>query len=426
MADLPPDGSPDDTTESAPAPPPGQSRPQHSQQSPQQPQYRYPGPPRPGPPPTQQGGWYSGPFPPPGMSTQTGFGRALGLFTLKSLILVALIGAGWLVIVVAFAFVIGGLFAGLGAEVQTAGDFVAGDEDAGNVLLAIPVDGVILGEDEFASGGLFGFDATFGYSVKQRLHDAARDNSIDGVVVEMNTPGGTLYGSAAIADGIVEYAKTANKPIIAFVESLSASGGMWAMSPAEKIFADEGTSIGSIGVISGPFAYYNNVVAIDGGLLAGGVETRDGIDFTTITSGKGKGMGSPFRPLTPEEIAILQKSTDNSYNRFVEQIASTRGLSPEVIRDQIGAYIYDNTTAQQLGLIDATMNRDAAYAELAKMAGLSDATWKVVREPRSESGLGALFGQATGNTTTAELDMCTSPTVILAFYGDPTSLCPGE
>ncbi len=98
----------------------------------------------------------------------------------------------------------------------------------------------------------------------------------------------------------------------------------------------------------GAFSYYDGVTATDGGLL-GGVTTRGGIEYTTISAGRGKDMGSPYRRLTDEERNVLQAGVNDTYDEFVRHIATSRNIAEDVIRDRIGALVYDNTTAPRLG-----------------------------------------------------------------------------
>jgi protease IV len=111
------------------------------------------------------------------------------------------------------------------------------------------------------------------------------DLSLHGVVLEINSPGGAICGARAIADDVSYYRSKAKKPIYAHVEGLAA---YWAASAADKVIADYGSDIGSIGVIMGPFKYYNTVVNEDSGLFDGGVITQNGIESVSITAGKPK------------------------------------------------------------------------------------------------------------------------------------------
>lgn len=402
---------------------------------------RNPGAPRAsGPmPPVPRNGWYNGPFPPPGWGGRESIGRSLLRAFGVTAVSVTTIVFGFFIVgglMVGMLIAIAGL-AGNGFDSATekggvSTSHVYGDEHSRNKLLLIQVKGLILGQKDEDTGWFQSLaGVTYGYEVKRELEKAAKDSSIDGVILEMDTPGGTIFGAGAIGDGVREYKEKSGKPVLAYVAGMSASGGMWAMAPSTKILADRGTLVGSIGVIMGPFAYYDGVTATDGGLLGGGVTTRNGIEYSMITAGRGKDMGSRYRRLTDEERAVLQKSVDTSYDAFVKHVAASRTIDEAKIRNQIGALIYDEESARELGLIDGTANRQEAFAEAARMANLPGEDWQVVRR-RSESGFwGSVFARFQGEKPKAsasakQASPCFAPHAVLAYYGDVTALCRGE
>ena len=132
---------------------------------------------------------------------------------------------------------------------------VYGDEDSSNRLLNVELFGEILGTPPAAVPspfGLFGsIGATYGYAVKQILAEAAKDDAIKGIFMHTTTPGGTIFGSMAIFEGIKKYQQDTGKPVVVFVEGISASGGIMATAGADAIYADQGSLVGSIGVNGG-------------------------------------------------------------------------------------------------------------------------------------------------------------------------------
>ncbi|HSX17446.1 MAG TPA: S49 family peptidase [Patescibacteria group bacterium] len=242
----------------------------------------------------------------------------------------------------------------------------------------------------------------------------------------MSSPGGTIYGARAIADGVAYYKKTTGNPVYAYVEGQAASGGYWAISGADKIIADYGSDIGSIGVIMGPFEYYDTVLAEDGGLLSGGVVTQNGIQSTYISAGKYKDMGNPYRKLSAGEIALLQKSVNNEYDTFVQYVSQHRHIAEATIRDTIGAAAYDNKTALEYKLIDQTGSRDDAYAALAKAAGIQD-DFTIVREEQSQGFIESLLSATVRKPQVqAKANICSQTQGVLAYHGDVTALCPTQ
>lgn len=377
--------------------------------------------------------WYSGPYPVPGARegtwsmiwrTATKWSVAGGCFGLSLML--------FLTLPVIFLFAMIASCAG-DVDDDDGLDFVYGDEGSPNRLLSIPIQGVILGEepDELSIFGDIG--VVYGYEIKEKLAEAALDDDIAGVILEFETPGGTIFGSQAIADGVREYQEATGKPVLAFVAGLSASGGMYGMAPATEILADHGSLLGSIGVTMGAFEYWNGLIATDGGILGGGVTTANGIEFQPITAGRGKDVGAPYRPLTEEERTVLQESVDDIYDDFVALVAEARGIPEGTIREEIGALVYSNDQAQALGLIDGTANRQQAYDRAAELAGLQGRTWEVVRESSDISLFGGLFGRFTGwledddePAASGTGRICFAPLTVLAYYGDPAVLCAGR
>ncbi|HSK89903.1 MAG TPA: S49 family peptidase [Euzebyales bacterium] len=301
---------------------------------------------------------------------------------------------------------------------------VDGPVDSAEALLVVPVEGIILGEEDptqiFAVGAV-----TNGYAVKEALIRAASEERIAGVVLEIQSPGGTIYGSRAIADGVREVT-AAGKPVTAFVRGLSASGAVYASAPAQRVWADHGSQIGSIGVISGPFTFYDQPTAIDGGVLTGGVVTENGVEQRYISAGEGKDLGNPFRRLTPREVEVLQGGVDDNYDEFVSFVEEHRDIPRERIVDELGALIYSNEQSEQAGLIDGTLNRDQARDETAKLADLP-ADYEIVTLQQAPGLLGLLRARVLEpDPAPAAATGCPLAAQVLAYHGDPAQLCaPG-
>ncbi|HEC27812.1 MAG TPA: S49 family peptidase [Gammaproteobacteria bacterium] len=265
--------------------------------------------------------------------------------------------------------------------------YVSGDKDSDNKLLTVPVSGIILGsapEEDF-SFGLSDF-LTYGYDIVDTLADAAKDKSIKGIFMPFRTPGGTIFGSQAIYRAIKKYREDTGNPVVVYIEGISASGGVMAMVAANSIYADYGSLIGSIGVLGPSLTYFNKPIATDGGLFGGGIVTKGGIEHTAITAGRGKDLGNPFRKPSEEEIANLRAGVNNEYENFVNHVAKNRNMEPEVIRNKMGAQIFDNKTAQAYGLIDGTQYRSEAISSLVKLAKLGD-DYKLVKPIHNRKSL---------------------------------------
>jgi len=345
----------------------------------------------------------------------------------------AFIAVGWNVFVLSMvlsffvaALVLSGLFAGMSDVTymdDSLGDleYVYGDNLSDNQLLIIPVRGEIVGDGGEGSFGSFANVAS-GYEIKQKLHDAAFHDEIKGVMLAIDSPGGTIYGGRAIADGVNFYQEKTKKPVFAHIEGLGTSGAYMAALPAKQIVADYGTEIGSIGVVMGPFKYYDTVLSEGGGLFEGGVITQNGIETVTLTAGKSKDVGNPYRRLSPEERGQLQLSINNEYDQFVQMVSQYRGIDTQTIRDKIGAMVYDPKTAQDHRLIDATASRESTFASIAKTAGIQD--YQVVQEATTFGFVESLLG-AVGRVPEkkVQFDTCSLTRLKLAYHGSVTDLC---
>lgn len=306
---------------------------------------------------------------------------------------------------------------------------VYGKEDAKKTFLIVDVTGVIMGDQMDAEGweALFSEGLTFGYNVKEQLMAAAKNDDIDGVLLVIDSPGGTIFGSQAIADGVKYYRQNTDKPVVTYVAGMAASGGYWSAVAGDLIVADHGTAIGSIGVIYGPFKYYDKVVAEDGGAFLGGVVTQGGVQTTYITAGRSKDIGNPYRQLTPEEIEKLQSNVNDSYNEFVAHVAQNRTISEDTVRTEFGAMIYGEKQALQNKMIDMIGSKEEAYRTLADRAGVSDDNFRIIRQSSAADFWGTVLGAVTHKQTPSAGSLtpklCGLTSHVLAFHGDVGVLC---
>ena len=368
------------------------------------------------------------PQPPGGF--KRGFGLGAG----------AALGAGLIAMivgVVGFAL-LAGLLALVGSTVSSAPstteaplETVWGPEDASTTIREIAVTGPILTDSGSGGVGLFGL-GTYGYDVAEQL-DAMDKGDADAVLLSMDTPGGTITGSRAIADAVTRYQNRTGQPVVAFVRGMSASGGMYAMAGADQVIADHGTMIGSIGVILGPLQRYRDVTAIEGGLLGGGVTTDGGITQEYFTKGKGKDFGNPWRAITPEERRVISAGMDDEYDAFVNHVSDGRGIPERVIRNDIGAYIYSPRQAIDNGLIDTERGADEAFRRAAEIAGGDPDDTRIVA-PAPLGFLESLTSaRSDAEPTQAQLDraaaairrseVCAGGAAVMAVHVQVANLC---
>lgn len=159
------------------------------------------------------------------------------------------------------------------------------------------------------------------------------------VALSINSPGGSPAQSSLIAARIRRLADKHNIPVHAFVEDVAASGGYWLASAADKIWADDCSIVGSIGVISGGFGLQE--------LIA-----RHGIERRVHTAGRSKSQLDMFRAEKSEDVARLQGLLDDLHNIFINQVKSRRGHKLSDAEEIFSGEFWLAAHAHQLGLID--------------------------------------------------------------------------
>ena len=262
---------------------------------------------------------------------------------------------------------------------------VYGEESAARTIAVLPIQGVILsGSAADPLQSLFGASFADGEKIKDQLRELAKDTSVDGVILEIDSPGGMITASKAIADGVAYYRATAKKPIVAHINGLGASGAYWAASSTDAVYAEQGSEVGSIGVIFGPLVTYKSIVS------DGAVTTNEPITYKYFTAGRSKDLGSPYREITPEEAAFLNDEVQAEYERFVGFVSERRGIPADTIKSDVGALAYGTTSALKKGLMDKEMSREQVYAEVASKIGTS--SYNVKRVDSNGSFIGSIFG----------------------------------
>lgn len=233
-------------------------------------------------------------------------------------------------------------------------------------IVQLYVDGVIADSDSFSGG----FRAS---SFLSQLNQVMEDQNVEGVIIRVDSPGGTVIDSEEIHAKILEL-KEAGVTVVVSMGATAASGGYYISAPADFIFASPSTITGSLGVI---FSVPNFQKAAD----------WIGYKENTITSGKMKDIGSPLREMTAEERGVFQALVDESYEQFVKVIADGRGLSKAEVLKLADGRIYSGKQAQKLGLVDELGSLEDATAYMVDLLNYDD--YRIVRylEPFSFDSL---------------------------------------
>lgn len=194
--------------------------------------------------------------------------------------------------------------------------------------------------------------------VINQLKLASEDPTTKGVILAVNSPGGSVYVSEQIAKEIKNL-KEKEISVYSVMAEMAASGGYYVSAPTDRIYASNETLTGSIGVIMQMYSLE-------------GLFEKYGIKEQNITSGKMKDAGSPGRDLSAEEKKYFQELIDSAYKRFVKLVSEGRNMSEDKVRKIADGRVYDGEQALKNGLVDKIGDLDLAIDDMIKENGLTD------------------------------------------------------
>lgn len=229
-------------------------------------------------------------------------------------------------------------------------------------ILVMDVAGFI-SEMEKSRDSLFAEEVPLLARIKEELQKAEKDRTVSGLIIRMNSPGGTVTASDIIYHEILAFKKRTNIRVTACITGLGTSGAYYIASAADEIMANPTTVTGSIGVIAMRFDVHDLLHKI-------------GVGTETVKSGDKKDLWSPFRPSTPQETEIMQRIINHLYNRFVDVVAAGRKdvLSRAEILKLADGRIYTADQALEAKLIDRIGYMEDAIAGMKKSLNVPDAS----------------------------------------------------
>lgn len=220
---------------------------------------------------------------------------------------------------------------------QNVGTTIVEKGDTENKIALLSLDGAI--QDTGAAGiGLSGAGYNHQFMLEQ-LKKIKEDDTVKGIVFEVNSPGGGVIESDEIYTLLKEIQAEREIPYYVVMGNMAASGGYYISAPADQIFVSRETITGSLGVIMQSLNYSK-------------LAEKVGISFNTIKSGEFKDMMSPNREMTDAERAMLQDMLNDSYERFVEIIADGRNMSTEQVKKIADGRIMNGRQAIEAKLAD--------------------------------------------------------------------------
>ncbi len=257
--------------------------------------------------------------------------------------------------------------------------------------------------DKIAVLSVDGVIASFGNSptadlvtqIKDQLELAGKDDDVKAVILKVDSPGGEVLASDEIYRAIREFQKEHDKPVVASMGSLAASGGYYVSAPCRWIVANELTITGSIGVIMQSFNF-------------SGLMDKVGVQPVTFKSGKFKDMMSSTKKpeeISPEEKQMVQRLIDETFEKFKSVVAEGRGWAKKENGDEGRALasnwkdfadgrILSGKQALELGFVDELGDFDAAVDRTKNIAGITDAALIEYQQPFDFSNLFHLVGKS--------------------------------
>lgn len=240
-------------------------------------------------------------------------------------------------------------------------------------ILLIPITGTITEDGRDSQVGI----------IKEMLQIAEKDPDIKGLILRIDSPGGTVNASDVIYHEIKRFKNKKALPVYASIDGIGASGAYYIAMAADRVYATPSSITGSIGVIAMKFNIENLMAKI-------------GIQHEVVKSGDKKDFWSPFRPSTSEEKEIFQKIIDELYGRFLRVIQENRKalIGDEQLRRLADGRVFTAEQALKEKLIDSTGYIDDCLEELKNELGLKEA--RLIRyykpgtyrpTPYSESGI---------------------------------------
>ena len=211
----------------------------------------------------------------------------------------------------------------------------------------------------------------------ENLNNFNKSDNIDAIMLKINSPGGAVVPSQEIYKKVDSISNESDKPIVASIGSLGASGGYYIAIGADKIVANSGSLVGSIGVIM------NFPIVKD-------MFDRIGLRFETVKSGKYKDSGSPYRESNDADTKYFKEITLNLHDQFVNEVALQRGITTSKTRLLAKGQIYTGAMAYENNLIDTIGTFEEALNIMQKMTNITNEI-RLIYPKEDESLFSSIF-----------------------------------
>lgn len=241
-----------------------------------------------------------------------------------------------------------------------------------NGIAIVPVKGIISPED---SNDIFRGSGMGSDTIINNLKKAEENNGVKAVILEVNSPGGTVVASREVASYVKSLSE--KKPVVAWIREIGASGAYWIASEADVIIADDMSITGSIGVLSSYLEFSD-------------LFDKYGVKYERLVAGELKDVGSPYRELNDYERKLMQNKLKKIQDLFVKEVSENRKLNNNQINEIRQGFFYLGVEAKDLGLVDELGGREEAIEKAKELAGIEDG--KIVEYKPKKSILELLEG----------------------------------
>lgn len=227
--------------------------------------------------------------------------------------------------------------------------------NAGSGIAVLPLYGVVTQRGNMIDD-ISGPGSTSTQQFTSALRLVLADDTVGQILIDIDSPGGSVYGVAELASEIVK--ARAQKPVVVVANSLAASAAYWIGCSASEFYVTPGGEVGSIGVWQAHFDYSKAL-------------EEEGVKTTLISAGKFKVEGNPYVPLDPEAQAFMQSRVDDYYNAFIQAVAVGRGVTVDDVRNGMGeGRVLGADAALAQRMVDGIASFDDVLARMqAKVAG---------------------------------------------------------
>jgi len=223
-------------------------------------------------------------------------------------------------------------------------------------------------------------------NINAGLQNAFKDKNTQGVILRINSPGGSPVQAGYINDEIRRLrAEYPDIPLYAVIEDICASGGYYVAAAADRIYVDKASIVGSIGVLMNGFGYT-------------GMMEKLGIERRLLTAGENKGFLDPFSPPNPQQQKHAKEMLTDIHQQFIQVVQQGRGKRLRNLPEIFSGIVWTGQKSIELGLADALGSAEYVAREIIKAENIVDYTEKESFTERFAKRLGSAFANALINT----------------------------